>query len=102
MVEPGWYGYNSLPVTQDALRNAYMFLETLPLGFPRPSIAADPHGHVSLEWYRDRQRLLSVGVSPDGFLHYAALIGPNKVCGTEAFFGEAPRTILELVRRVYS
>ena len=100
--EANWDGYDALPVTQDTLRNTYTFLEALPLGFPRPSISADPHGHFSLEWYRNPRRVLSVGITPDGLLHYAALLGPNKVCGTETFFGEILKTILELVGRVYS
>ncbi len=97
-----WDGHDALPVSQDALRNMYTFLEALPLGFPRPTIGADPHGHLSVEWYRSPRRLLSVGVSADDVLHYAALLGSNSTCGTETFFDEIPESILNLVRRVYS
>jgi hypothetical protein len=45
---------------------------------------------------------LSVSVSPDGELHYAALLGLSKAYGTEPFFGEAPRPILDLIFRVGS
>ncbi len=100
--EPNWDGHNAVPISRDALRNAYMFLEALPLGFPRPSLGADPHGQVSVEWYLSSRRVLSVGISEDGQLHYAALIGPNKTCGTEVFFGDVPEEIINLVRRVYS
>jgi hypothetical protein len=100
--EPGWDGYAALPVSPDALRNTYTFLEALPLGFRRPSIGADPHGNLSVEWYRSPTRVLSVGVSSDGLLHYAALLGANRTCGTETFFGDVPEIILNLVRRVYS
>jgi len=99
--EPGWDGHEALPVSQDALRNMYAFLEALPLGFPHPSIGADPHGHLSAEWYRNPRRVLSVGVSPDEVLHYGALLGSSRTCGTETFYGEIPKTILDLVRRVF-
>jgi len=97
-----WDGYNALPVTQDTLRNAYIFLESLPLGFPRPSIGAEPDGHLTIEWHQSRRRTLSVSISPDGELHYAALLGAGRTCGTEPFFGEIPQNILDLVRKVYS
>lgn len=100
--ESDWDGHEALPVSQDALRNMYTFLEALPFGFPHPSIGADPHGHFSVEWYRSPRRVLSVAVSPDDVLHYAALLGSNRTSGTETFFGEIPDGILDLVRRVFS
>ena len=100
--QPNWDGYNALPVSQDVLRNMYTFLEALPFGFPGPSIGADPHGHLSVEWYRSPRRVLSVSVSDDDLLHYAALLGSSNTCGTETYFGEVPESILNLVRRVYS
>jgi len=96
-----WDDMGAIAVTQDTLRNAYCFLESLPIGFPAPSIGAEPDGHLTLEWHRTARRTLSVSVSPDDELHYAGLFGPSRVFGTEAFFGEAPDSILELVRRIY-
>ena len=100
--QPNWDGFQAMPVTQDALRNAYRLLESLPLGFPLPSIGAEPDGQLTLEWHRSARRTPSVSVSPDDDLHYAALFGPNRVYGTEAFFGELPASILDLVQRVYT
>jgi hypothetical protein len=97
---PNWDGYGSVPVSQDAFRQAYLFLESLPLGTPPPSVGAETDGHITFEWYSSSARIFSVSISPDGELHYAALIGPNKAYGTEAFFGEVPATILKLVNRV--
>lgn len=97
-----WDGFGAIAVNQDALRNAYCFLESLPIGFPAPSIGAEPDGHLTLDWHRSARRTLSVSVSPDDELHFAGLFGPSRVFGTEAFFGEAPESILELIRRIYS
>ena len=99
--EPNWDGFQALPVSQDTLRNTYEFLEAMPVAFPAPSIGAEPDGSLTMEWHRSARRTLSVSVSPDGYLHFAALFGPNRVYGTEAFFGEIPETILNLIRRVY-
>ena len=100
--ESNWDGFEALPVSQDTLRNAYLFLEALPLGSPAPSVGAEPDGHLTLEWHRFARRTLSVSLSPDGDLHFAALFGPNRVYGTEAFFGDVPESILDLIGRVYA
>ena len=96
-----WDGYGAIAVAQETLHNAFLFLESLPFGFPAPSIGAEPDGHLTLEWHRGRRRTLSVSVSPEGELHYAGLFGPSRVNGTEALFGEVPGSILDLIRRVY-
>jgi hypothetical protein len=100
--QPNWDGYQALPVTQDGLRNAYVFLEALPLGFPLPSLGAEPDGDLTMEWHHSAQRTLSISVTPEGNLHYAALLGPNRKWGTEAFFGDVPNTIVDLIRQVYA
>lgn len=98
---PNWDGHGALPVSSDVLRQGYSLLEALPEGIPVPSIGAEPDGQLTLDWHCAPRRTLSVSVSPDGDLHYAALIGPNREYGTEAFFGEFPRRIATLIQRVY-
>jgi hypothetical protein len=98
--EPNWDGYGAQAVLDTTYRLAQKFLEALPLGTSAPSIGAEPDGHLTVEWYRSPRRTLSVSVSPEGELHYAALIGSAKAYGTEPFFGEAPKAIVDLVHRV--
>jgi hypothetical protein len=98
--EPNWDGFGALPVSQETLQNVYRLLESLPLDCPAPSIGAEPDGALTLEWHRSARRTLSVSVGDDGNLHFAGLFGPNRAYGTEAFFGEVSKTILELIRRV--
>lgn len=95
-----WDAQGAGAVADDTYRVAYGFLEAMPLGTPVPSIGAEPDGQITLEWYRSPRRTLSVSVSPDGDLHYAALLGPRKRHGTEPFFGEVPKVILDLITEV--
>lgn len=95
-----WDGYGAEPVRAGTLALAYRFLGALPLGVPAPSFCAEPDGQLALEWYRSPRRLLSVSISPDGDLHYAAILGPNKAYGTEVFSGEVPRPIQDLIHQV--
>jgi len=99
--QPDWDAYNALPVSWDSVDNARRLLLSLPLGTKLPSVGAVPSGNISLEWHHSRRRSLTVTVSPDGDLHYAALLGPGRTCGTEPFFEEAPQIILDLIARVY-
>jgi len=95
-----WDGYDALPVEQETYHRAYTLIESLPLGFPRPSVGAEPDGHLTLEWYKSQRRTLSISVDPDGFLHYAGLFGPSKKFGTLVFFGTAPNELIQLVREI--
>ena len=97
---PNWDGYDALPVQIKTLRYAKLFIEALPLGSPLPSVGAEPDGHLTLEWYRHPRWILSVSASPEGVLYYAALFGSSDVRGSEPFFGEVPRSILDLIQRV--
>ncbi len=95
-----WDGYGAVPVAEQTYEQARSFLDALPSGTPVPSVGVEPDGHLTLEWYRSPRRLLSVSVTPEGDLHYAALIGPAKAYGTEPFLGEAPQPIPDLIRRI--
>jgi len=97
---PNWDGHGAAPVTEGTYLLGYRFLEAMPLGVPAPTAGAEPDGHLTMEWHRSPRRTLSVSVSPEGDLHYAALLGATKVYGTELFFGEVPKVILDLVTRV--
>lgn len=95
-----WDGYGASPIASQTFNHACRFLGALPLGIPAPSIGAEPDGHLTFEWHRSLRWTLSISVSPEGDLHYAALLGSSKVYGTEPFFGETPSRILELIRQV--
>jgi len=98
----GWDGDSAEPVSHDTYFNAWRFLESIPLGFPAPSVGVESDGHLTLEWYKAPRRTVSVSVSPDGFLYFAALIGLQKANGCEPLFGEISPEILELVGKVYA
>ncbi len=99
-LEPNWDGYGATPVSETTYRLAYQFLEALPLGTPPPSFGAEPDGHLTLEWYRSPRWTLSISVSPESELHYAALLGIRKAYGSEPFFGDAPRMVMDLIQQV--
>jgi hypothetical protein len=98
--QPNWDGYGARPVLDTTYQLAQKFLKALPPGTPAPSIGAEPDGHLTVEWHRSPQRTLSVSISPDGDLHYTALLGSAKTCGTEPFTGAVPKVVADLIHRV--
>ena len=98
--QPGWDGYEALPVEQETYVKAYCLLENLPGNVPAPEISAEPDGHLTFGWYSNPNRVISVSISPEGELHYAALLGTGRHFGTETYTGQMPARILELVHQV--
>ena len=95
-----WDGYQAKAVPAESFERAVSFLAALPGSVEVPSVSVEPDGHVSFEWYKSPHRTLSVSVSPEGDLHYAALVGPSKAFGTEVFAGRLPDQIHDLIDRV--
>ena len=98
--QSNWDGYNALPVTYDSYLLAERFLIALPLGMPLPSIGAEPDGQFTCEWSTGARRCLSISFDPSGDLHFAALTGPGRACGSVPFVDSIPQTILDLIRQV--
>jgi hypothetical protein len=99
-LEPNWDGYGAQPVREETYHLAYRFLSALPLSTPVPSIGAEPDGHLTVEWHRSSQRNLSVSISPSGDLHYAALLGLERICGTEMFRARMPQSLSDLIASI--
>ena len=97
---PNWDVHGSEAVKPETIRHARRFIEALPHGYWLPSVGAEPDGHVTLEWYRATNWLLSVSVTPGGMLYWAALLGSEDPRGSCQFDGEVPDTILYWIRRV--
>ncbi len=95
-----WDGYNAYPIAADTYNFARQFLQALPLYSAPTSIGAEPDGNLTLEWYKSSRWLLSLSISPEGMLYYAALFGSSKQYGSEPFLGNVPQQILSLINRV--
>ncbi|MGH9955845.1 MAG: hypothetical protein ACREBC_01790 [Pyrinomonadaceae bacterium] len=98
--EPNWDGYDAYPVSPATVQTARGVVESLPYDLPKPSVGAEPDGQLTIEWYRSPYKQINISISADGDLHYAAMIGASRAYGTEHFYGEFPRDILALIRRV--
>ena len=87
-----------IQATYDAGRS---LIESLPLGFPSPSLSAQPDGQLTLEWYRSPTRNFSISVDPDRLIHYAGLFGFEEHYGNMPLTADLPDKILRLATEVY-
>jgi hypothetical protein len=97
-----WDGNEALPVQEETNKNTYFFIQSLPLGYPLPSVGIEPDGHLTLEWHRDVRWTFSVSISPEGIIYYAALFDSETISGSEKFSGNISKPVLNLIQKVHT
>ena len=97
-----WDGERAKPISKEVLRNAIIFLESLPPGVEPPQTGAEPDGAISLEWYRFPEKVVSVSVNPGGRFYYAALVGARRRHGNGSVSSGIPEDLLALIIEVGS
>lgn len=99
----GWDGHGAEPVSLETYRFAYRLVEMLPHSCPLPGVGAEPDGHLTLEWYRSPSQVLSLSVSPEGVLNYAALLDDtSRRTGSEIFHNRVPEDLLHLIHEIFA
>jgi len=99
--QPNWDGEAADAISPATYEVARRLLESLPSGSPLPAVTAEPDGHLNFEWYQAPRRMLSVSISSDGTLYWAALIGSEDPRGSCQFVDEFPQTLLYWIGPVY-
>jgi hypothetical protein len=94
-----WDGQDAFPVKEETLNNTRLFIDALPLGYSLPSVGVEPDGHLTLEWYRHSQWTISISISPEGILYYAALFGNSDARNSEPFLGNISQSLLNLIKQ---
>jgi hypothetical protein len=97
-----WDGCGGEALDIKTLLAAKELIDSIPAGITTPEVGIEPDGHIGLDWYRARNRVLSVSVSPDGMLYYAAIIGSRRCRGSEPFYGVMPTSLVRLIHEVCS
>jgi len=73
---PGWDAHSAVAISAETVAAARAFLQGLSPLFPSPSLAADPDGDISFEWYFGDHRLFSLSLSASGeFVYCGRLAG---------------------------
>ena len=100
--EEGWDGYEGKRVLGSTLSKALAFLATLPSTAPAPDISAHPDGEVAFYWSTGPRRTLSVSVNAAGRVSFAAIVGHQRLFGSEYLTDELPESIALALRQLHS
>jgi hypothetical protein len=96
-----WHGNSANPTSADSWIAAVQFLSVLPPSFLDLEVSPEIDGCISFDWYRNKDRQLSISFAGDGCIHYAAILGPvERVSGRLAFHDSVPEEIIRLLRRI--
>lgn len=99
--EDGWDDAETRRIEGTTIQLAYLFLDLLPDYCDVPDISPEPDGHIELEWYVQPRRTLSVSISPQGKIYWAALYGTEDPRGSCPFPSESlPETVLYWIGKI--
>lgn len=97
-----WHGSNTQPIAEAAVLAGLRFLSLLtPADLSDLEVSPDDDGCVSFDWYLRKERQLSVSISAEDHLYYAAILGSiERLSGRLPFYDAIPEEINQLLRRV--
>lgn len=98
--QSNWDGFDAPALDAEVFEVAARFLESLPQNLPAPELGASAAGDVSFEWETSSTCVVSVGVSANGQLHYAALEGNKRTFGSMPVGDQVDELLLSLIRRI--
>ena len=98
----GWDGMGAKRFSPEALVQAVRLINVLPTWVPAPECTVDPDGEIGLDWFSEKNEVLSVSVGTDGRVSYAGRFGLGRVHGSEYLVDELPEPILANLRRLLS
>lgn len=101
--EPGWDGYDALPIKEEAYLEAKRLIRSLPITsfIPMPEITPESNGDIALEWSKGKRLIFVASIRGENEITYAGLFGMNKTHGTEYFGDALPSILLENLKRLY-
>lgn len=97
-----WDGYGADPVSKESVAVALAIIRSLPQGMMLPDPGVEPDGAITLDWYSDRNNILSVSTDASGRLPYAFITYSHDSGHGVADFtnGNLPENILDMVREI--
>jgi hypothetical protein len=99
---PNWDGQGGLPVTQGAVAQAFAFLDVLPSTLSEPEVTVDSDGELSFEWSFGPRRALTASINGSGRISFAALIGIERLHGTNYLLDALPEPLTLALQQLHA
>jgi hypothetical protein len=98
---PNWDGEGASPITPGALRQAFAFLDVLPITLSEPDVSVDPDGEISFDWSLGPGRALTASIGATGRISFAALIGASRLHGSYYLLDALPEPLAFALRQLH-
>lgn len=97
---PNWDGDGAVAITSETFIAACRFLNSIPTSLKAPEISPSATGDMSFDWIRGPKRIVSVGVSGDGIIHFASIYGASRLSGSMPITGAFDAQLRGLIERL--
>lgn len=91
--QPNWDGEGAAPVNFDSVAAARRALVSIPPGAPSPDLSIDRDGSITMEWYFEPARRLSVSLTEGIFADYAGINELHEYSGRIRMGDALPLTV---------
>lgn len=96
-----WDGYGADPISPAAIRDAILFISSMPAWLPHPEIVAEPSGEIGFQWDFGKNRKFAASIKGNNTIIYAGLLGSgSKISGVEIYNDSIPKVISESIKRI--
>lgn len=99
--QENWDGYGAAPANELSMKWARRVLAAFPLRLGIPAIAFEPNGDAGFEWWQGADRVLAIGIGPNGEVGYAARLNDARVTGTEIFADGISQRLTDLANKLF-
>ena len=98
-----WDGYDSIPISDNAILRAWNYADNLPKEIPIPEVTPEPDGELALEWYGKDGSVFSISFGENDIISYAGLFSDKtKTYGVERLDSENKRILEKFISRALS
>jgi hypothetical protein len=98
----GWDGDSAVPISAPLQKVARVLIQSLPSNLEDPDLGVELDGSVTLEWRRSQTKVISISISPDNSLYFAALLDGIRKRAAYPFQTTFPNDLLRVVNEVVS
>lgn len=93
-----WNGQDAEPVSDASLAHCRRLIRVLGARASQASLGANSRGWVTMQWGPSAHWTLSLAMTDDGWIHWAAMFGSVREYGTAPFLGSVPKSLADLIQ----
>lgn len=98
--DPGWDGYEALPIVIDVYFKIISLICNFPEGLAAPDLVPENDGAITLEWHKNNKQEVSISINPNDKAYYAFVDGSEKKHGSCVLQESMPPFLIQMINQV--